>query len=350
MSSFRNYFFEASYSQLTIASTFYPGSVPGTYSYQDSHPRAYYMPYDATTNPAGYDGESVRAVREHELLRNAVNAISAEVPSGLNIDGDSDGYVDNICFIVKGEPTAWSTLLWPHKWALYTQPYAYINGKLVWTYNFQIETSLNVSVLCHEMFHSLGAPDLYHNVNGSYADLEPAWAWDLMEWNLDPPEHMGAYMKWKYGHMDPVHPRDHDLRDLHAASPDQRDEQLLYDPSPSSESEYFLVEYRKKTGGGTFEGNLYNEGLLVYRINSGYTGNLNGPPGRGLYLQAQRHADGGRRTLVRALFGQSGQDQINDSTNPSSFLTDGRRVACRSRMSAITATRSLSTYPSTRSR
>ena len=77
-----NYYAEASYNQLAISTTFYPGSTPAVYSYQDSYPRAYYMPYDATTNPTGYNGDTERRTREHTLLQNAVNAISAEVPAG----------------------------------------------------------------------------------------------------------------------------------------------------------------------------------------------------------------------------------------------------------------------------
>jgi M6 family metalloprotease-like protein len=46
------------------------------------------------------------------------------------------------------------------------------------------------------MFHSLGAPDLYHY---SYDGLQPVYTWDVMETNLNPPQHMGAYMKYKYG-------------------------------------------------------------------------------------------------------------------------------------------------------
>ena len=185
VSSLRNYFTEVSYNQLTVGSTFYPGTTPGVFSYQDANPRAYYMPYDATTNPTGYDGQAQRTTREHTLLQSAVNAISAEVPEGLNIDADADGYVDNICFVVRGEPTAWSTLLWPHKWQLHSYA-VYINSKRVWIYNLQMETTMGVGVLCHEMFHSLGSPDLYH-YNSAYQYLQPVWAWDLMEWNLDPP-------------------------------------------------------------------------------------------------------------------------------------------------------------------
>jgi len=320
--SFSNYFNEVSYSQLTIASTFYPGSTPGVYSYQDANPRAYYMPYDATTNPTGYNGEGERAVREHALLRNAVNAIAAEVPAGLTIDADSDGSIDNICFIVRGEPTAWSTLLWPHKWSLYTRPYAYINGKLVSTYNFQMETRLDVGVLCHEMFHSLGAPDLYH-YNSAYSDLAPVWAWDLMEWNLNPPEHMGAYMKWKYGHWiasipEITQPGTYTLNPLTSSAGN-----CYKIASPESSTEFFIVEYRKKTNGGTFEGNLFNEGLLVYRINSAYTGNSNGPPDEVYIFRPDGTPSADGSPWLAPLSADQARTEINDGTNPSSFLTDG---------------------------
>ena len=320
VNSFRNYFTEVSYNQLTIGSTFYPGSVPEVHSYQDVNPRAYYMPYDATTNPTGYNGDNDRRLREHALLKNAVDAISVEVPAGLNIDADMDGLVDNICFIIRGQPTAWSTLLWPHQWSLYTPPYATINGKRVWTYNLQMETSLNVSVLCHEMFHSLGAPDLYHYVN---QDLSPVWAWDLMEWNLNPPQHMGAYMKWKYGHWIASIP-EITTSGTYAINPLTSATNNCYKiASPVSSTEYFMVEYRKKTGGGTFEGNLYNEGLLVYRINTSYNGNSNGPPDEVYIYRPNGTSAADGEPWYAPFSADQSRTQINDGTNPSSFLTDG---------------------------
>jgi M6 family metalloprotease-like protein len=314
-----NYYTEASYNQLAISTTFYPGTTPAVYSYQDSYARAYYMPYDASTNPTGYNGDTERRTREHTLLQNAVNAISAEVPAGLNIDADDDNYVDNVCFVVKGEPTAWNTLLWPHMWSLYSYT-VYINSKRVYTYNFQMESTLDVGVLCHEMFHSLGAPDLYHY---SQDGLHPAWAWDLMEYNLDPPEHMTAYMKWKYGTWIASIPEittsgTYTLNPLTSAT-----NNCYKIASPYSSTEYFVVEYRKMTGGGTFEGNLYNEGLLVYRINTNYTGNASGPPDE-LYIYRPDGTTALDGTPWLAPFSaQQQRTAINDGTNPSSFLTDG---------------------------
>ena len=321
VSSLSNYFTEVSYNQLTVGSTFYPGATPGVFSYQDSYARAYYMPYDATTNPTGYTDQTARTTREHTLLQNAVNAISAEVPAGLNIDADADGYVDNICFIVRGEPTAWNTLLWPHKWQLHSYT-VYINGKRVWVYNLQMETTMGVGVLCHEMFHSLGSPDLYH-YNSAYQYLQPVWAWDVMEWNLDPPEHMGAYMKWKYGTWIASLPEitasgTYTLHPLTSAT-----NNCYKIASPVSSTEFFIVEYRKKTGGGTFEGNLYNEGLLVYRINTGYTGNADGPPDEVYIYRPSGTPTVDGEPWYAPFSANQARTQINDGTNPSSFLTDG---------------------------
>lgn len=325
--SLRNYYSEASYSQLTISSTFYPGSTPGVFSYQDSHPRAYYQPFDATTNPQGYNGESERTTREHALLRDAVNVIKGEVPAGLNIDADpggGDGLVDNICFIVTGGPTAWSSLLWPHQWSLFSY-YVTINGKRVGTYNFQLHDVFTAGVLCHEMFHSLNAPDLYHDLDGSYKDLWPVAAWDLMEDTLDPPEHMGAYMKYKYGKWISSIPEittsgTYQLYPL--TTPQTVSTPNCYKiRSPFSSDEFFVVEYRLKQG--AFEGSLWNQGLLVYRINPAYHGNFNGPPDE-VYI----YRPGGTLTengepWYAPFSDDEKRIQINDATDPSSFLTAG---------------------------
>ncbi|HNX01827.1 MAG TPA: M6 family metalloprotease domain-containing protein, partial [Candidatus Cloacimonadota bacterium] len=173
----QNYFSEASYGQLNISTTFYPAPSTTVLSYQDSHPRAYYSPYDATTNPDGYTSSNSTS-REHTLLVNAVNGVSSGIPSTLTVDADGDGKVDNVCFIIQGNSDGWAELLWPHRWSLYSQ-YAYINGKRVYDYNFQLSlfmASRGVGVLCHEMFHSLGAPDLYHYTT---QPVSPVGSWDI---------------------------------------------------------------------------------------------------------------------------------------------------------------------------
>ena len=322
--SMYNYFREASYNQLSINTSFYPTANGGyLVSYQDSHARGYFQPY-STSNTIGYTGGndgSERTSREHTLLVNAVNAISTMVPADLAIDGDNDGKVDNLCFIVKGAPTGWSSLLWPHQWSLYTQT-VYIRGKQVYTYNFQLETSLDTSgvgVLCHEMFHSIGAPDLYHYSNDG---KQPVFKWDLMEYDLNPPQHMTAYMKYRYGTWISAIPTI-STNGTYTLNPLTSSTNNSYRiNSPNSSTEYFVVEFRKKTT--IFEQSLPGEGILVYRINSTVTtGNRNGPPDE-VYIYRPNGTLSANGTPASANYSaDAGRTSIGDSTNPSSFLSSG---------------------------
>ena len=323
--SLLNYFKEASYNALSITATFYP--MPGTtvVSFQDSQPRGYYQPYNAATNPAGYQGGNdgtERRDREHSLLRNAVNAVAAQVPAGLNLDGDGDGRVDNVCFIISGSPTGWASLLWPHMWSLYSQT-AYLNGKRVYAYNVQLQTALQwsgVGVLCHEMFHTLGAPDLYHY---SGDGLDPAGPWDIMDDNLNPPQHMGAYMKSRYGTWIGAIPEiltagTYTLHPLTSAI------QNCYKiASPFSSTEYFVVEYRRRTGG--FESSLPGEGLIVTRIdkNRNGMGNADGPPDEVYVYRPNGTLTANGTENSAPLSSATGRTAINDTTNPTSFLSAG---------------------------
>jgi len=319
-SSLYNYFHEASYGALSVTSSLYPAPAATILSYQDSRQRGYYQPYNEGTNAIGYtggDNGTERRNREHALLRDAVAAIASGVPSGLVIDGDADGYVDNIVFVISGSPTGWSSLLWPHMWSLYSQV-AYINGKRVYTYNFQLRTTVDVGVLCHEMFHSLGSPDLYHYTSNG---IQPVGGWDIMENDRDPPQHMGAYMKWRYGGWIASLPEivatgTYSLNPL--TSPTGNCFKIR---SPNSTTEYFVVEYRKRIG--VFESSVPGDGLLVYRINTAASGNAYGPPDE-VYIYRPDGTPTVNGQVSSAAFSLgSGRTAINDSTNPSGFLSSG---------------------------
>jgi M6 family metalloprotease-like protein len=330
--SLRNYFQEASYGSLTVSTTFYP--IPGTFvvSFQDTFNRSYYCPYNATTAPDGYTGDPINSpeitVREHRLLKSAINAIAAVVPSGLNIDSDNNGYVDNVCFVIRGPTTAWATLLWSHRWALYSQT-AYINSKRVWDYNFQMETQFGVHVLSHEMGHSVGYPDLYHYYHGT--SLSATGLWDVMCSTPNPPTHTGAYMKSQYTGWLGAIPEitasgTYWLKPLASGTIG-----VSYKiASPNSSSEYFVVEYRRKTG--TFENSIYGSGLLVYRINSDFTGQGNAfyapADTPAIYDEVYIYRPGGSPTVngtlsTAYLSSGAGRMEINDGSDPAPFLHDG---------------------------
>ncbi len=323
--SLKSYFKEVSYDQLTINSTHYPDcALPATSnaSYEDTHSREYFQPYDASTNPEGYQ-ESESTAREHQLLVDAVTWVNDNyaIDGGLNIDGDGDGYVDNVCFMIRGNSGEWAELLWAHRWALYSQS-VYINGKRVWDYTFQPENQVDVRVLCHEMFHALGAPDLYHYETGT--NLYPVGSWDLMQSGF---VHMGAFMKYKYANGNWISEipeittaGTYTLNPLTSAT-----NNCYKIASPYAADEYFVVEYRKQSG--DFESNLYGDGLLVYRINTNFEGNAY-YDGVDVFDEVYIYRPGGTTTdngtVSTAHFSSDvGRTSIDDGTNPSSYLSDG---------------------------
>ena len=318
--SLRDYYWEISYNTLWVETHHFPDNV-GDFntSYQDEHPRNYYEPYSGA-NPGGYQNSDERTQREHTLLSNALNEIESQVPTDLDIDANDDGMVDAVSFVIYGGPGDWADLLWPHRWSLYTQNVT-INGAQVWDYLFMLSESwyFNVGVLCHEFFHVLGAPDLYH-YNGGGAP-SAVGGWDVMEANTNPPQYPSAFMKWKYGDW---------LADLpeitesgtYTLNPLQQQNGSVYKiASPFSETEYFVIEYRKKEGIYEINTPGIRDGIVVYRINStAGNGNAQGPPDE-IYC----YRPGGTLTNNGAFefapySSDYGHTQLNDTTDPNCFL------------------------------
>jgi M6 family metalloprotease-like protein len=321
--SLKNYFTEASYSALNISSTLYPVPPSATIvSYQDAYPRSYYQPY-SVTNPNGYSSDQ-EATREGVLVENALNYIKSQVPAGLDVDTDDDGLVDNICFIIDGSPTAWATLLWPHKTSLSSSRFVIINGAQCSSYNLQLQSSVKSSgpsPLAHEIFHTLGSSDLYHYTDNG---MNPVGGWDLMASNKKPPQHMTAYMKFRYGKWIAEIPEitqsgTYELNPLISST-----NNCFKLRSPGSADEYFVLEYRKKTG--LFETSISSEGLLIYRINTTVaSGNRNGPPDA-VYIYRPDGTFNYDGTLTSATFtSASSRTAFNNYTNPSCFLSDGSK-------------------------
>lgn len=322
-SSLSNYFDEVSYGQLAINTHFYPECGPDiNLSYQDSLPRAYYQPFDSLDNPIGYTTDEERAFREHSLLRGAITFVTPEIPIGLEIDNDFDGFVDAVCFVVRDTTGSWGDLLWPHRWMLYSFD-VYIHGAQVYDYAFELEKASRVDILCHETFHVLGSPDLYHY---SYANrnLHPIFEWGLMDSQPDPPPHMGAYMKFQYGGWLDSIPKIviPGTYTLNPVTSDSNNAFII--PSPTSSIEYFVVEYRKRSNNGIFENSLPGTGLLIYRINSDWVGygNRYGPPDE-VYIyrpggELFRNGD----PSIAHFSSQEGRIEFNESTDPSCWQSD----------------------------
>lgn len=320
--SLKDYYLEVSYDNLTIQSHFFPHAdlEANNVGYVDFHNRGFYRTYNATTNPDGYKTSEESTMREHNLVQNAVDAMRSIIEQEFTpdeIDNDNDGYVDNICFVVQGNSDGWSDLLWAHRWSLYTKE-CYIHGKRVMDYVFQPENQVTVNTLCHEMFHALGAPDLYHYSEESKS-LDPVGAWDLMNSGWC---HMGAYMKWMYAGKSWITeiPEITTTGRYSLVPLSQGPDNSCYKINSSNANEYYVLEYRKKEG--KYEKNIPRSGLLIYRINTAVSnGNRNGPPDE-VYIYRPYGSLVENGFLDEAAYQTNAGAVMTDKTYPKPFLSD----------------------------
>jgi M6 family metalloprotease-like protein len=324
--SLYRYFYDASYQQLEIHSHFFPIPPGATMiSYQDPFPRNYYLQYNATTNPNGYQPNQSGS-RRRALLTNAINYVRDQIPADLNLDYDGDGTIDNIIFMVRGASGPWAHLLWSHMSSLWSENII-INGARVGTYNFNMEDYYNndsvggTALVVHEFGHSLGSPDFYRYNNNT---ITPVGFLEVMSNQTNPPQSMSMFTKWRYMRWIPEIPEITDSGVYTLFPNSTHIENSAYRiRSPFSVTEYFVLEYRNRNVSFT-DFTLPSSGLVVYRVNTlaGW-GNSQGPPDE---LYAYRfggtlHING---NLSTAFFSAENQMTfINDVSNPSSFLSTG---------------------------
>ncbi len=320
--SLRHYFWEVSYNNLMVNTFHYPGTFDGTNTaYIDEYNRSYYEPY-SNANPDGYQGNTERTQREHTLLANAINSITASVSPFIDVDADDDGFVDAVSFVIYGTPGDWADLLWPHRWALYSQE-VYINGSQVYDYLFMLSESwyFNVGVLSHEFGHVLGAPDYYHYDGGGAPT--PVGGWDVMASNGNPPQFPSAFTKWKY--FDWIEPIELLESGTYTLNPLSEQENVMFKiPSSNSETEYFVLEYRKQEGMYDTNAPGPRSGLVAYRINTeAGNGNAQGPPDE-LYVYRPGGDLNNNGNFEQAPYSaEYNHVQLNDDTDPTSFLYNG---------------------------
>lgn len=327
-SSMYNYFKSTSYNKLQVLTHYYPAPSGSTVlSFQDIHARSHFQPYSAT-NTLGYVSDSDRREREFALLEDAIDWVNLNTPvdTSLNLDMDDDGLVDNVCFIVSGTYTGWSDLLWPHKWSLYDR-YVYINGKRVYTFNFQLAGSgdhyFGVSTLCHEMTHTLGAPDIYHYDN--YESVSPGGSWDLMCSNQTPPQQTNSMFKIKYMNWFDSIPEltdsgSYTMQSL-ASGPNH-----AYKIASADRQQWYILEYRNTSD--TFDSSIPGRGLLIWRYNEVANADnasfdfFNTPHELWLF-RPNSAVDTINGNVSSAAFGVSGRSTFGPTSNPHPFLCDG---------------------------
>ena len=341
--SLHNYYHHTSYNQIDLWSYFYPEPDGETVlSYEDIYPKQYYQPYDPVENPIGYNDEN-RTVREFDLLARAINYVEDMVPQDLELDYNGDGKVDNVVFVCKGETGAWNSLLWPHRWCIFDRT-VMLHDLQVFDFNLQLEQGgyFNVSTLCHEMFHSLSAPDLYHYSGGG----SPSGSWDLMCSTTEPPQQPNIYLKYKYGNwideipvIDPSDPNAFGTYELEANVWEGRRRNAYMIPTPDP-NQFFFVEYRDKRN--IFEGDIPGSGLLIYRIDTRFDGNA-GWNGVDYFDEVYLFRPGGTFSddgeISLAHFSQERRrTTFNNDSDPYPFYSNGQTINWPYQITNVSAT------------
>jgi len=273
----RDFFTTMSYGKLDLVSNFFPPANGNVLRfYEAPNPRSYYNNNNNTIL--------------HALFRDAIEWVNTNwpVPNDLELDYNNDNNVDYVTFICSGTADN-NTLLWPHKWQLSGTP-TYINGKRVREYNLLLSGAsssyFNSGVFCHEGFHVLGSPDLYHydyNTN-----LAAVGAYDLMASNGTKPQSMSAYMKYKYGKwinniIVAEWDKTYEVYPFYNNDGSDPEKPVIVRVPCSGNNQFYIVEYRKKTGCNYDNQTSYPPaaGPLIYRINSTWSGNAEYNPNAG---------------------------------------------------------------------
>lgn len=277
------------------------------YSYQSTYKRGYLEPY-SSSNTIGYTSATQSEQRLHQILLSAINSLQTTTQS--NVDGDNDGYMDNIIFIVNGESSGnWSDILWPHQW--YLSPYystSTFSGAKPFTYNLQFAKELEVGVLCHETMHSLGMPDLYrYNYQG-----DPAGPWDMMNYNLEG-TYITSYIRSKYGYTltdsqawanEPITITESGVYELDLISTNSN--RTSYKIPTDNSKQFIQLEYRGTDSNTVFDKYTPEKGLIISRINTNYDSNVGYPYGSSYTTEDVYYIFRPNETSLYGLYGGDG--------------------------------------------
>jgi len=307
-------------------------------SYQDPMPRWYFQP-ESENNPGGYPPQTMGITnpREEELLIRALQYVDSMhlVSPDINLDGNNDGMIDNISFIIKGNVGGWNDLLWPHmNFATDTVAQITINGKIPNAYNFEFANSANyftANVFAHEMGHSLGIPDYYHYFN--YLDVSPVGRWDQMA--TSGLQQISTILKYKFlGIIDePIEITEDGHYTINSNSSSDHNN-CYFIRSSADPGQWFTIEYRNcddfmenTPNSGVVIGRWYdhvdlNDNTNIYSGGNGYFDFFEKPH---IYwvFRPNSSVDTINGFVNSATFGRGIRTSFGPTTNPHPFLIDG---------------------------
>lgn len=268
-------------------------------------------PYTLSKEQSYYGGNdgSGNDLRVPEMIVEACKLASDDDNDMSQYDYDGDGYIDNVYVFYAGEGEAnggAAETIWPHRWVVYPGHNGNFNGTLedtkvdgVYVYDYACSNEIcelyrnminsafdGVGTFIHEFGHVLDLPDLY---NTDYLNTLTLDGYDVMDagsylhYSRTPPAYSGyerMFMGWLIPEQ--IHPSyEGDVMELEPISEQKAyllttdgTEHNLDGTNPLPE-EFYILEYRDRTGWDKFTGQQYNQyesnalgdkGLLITRI------------------------------------------------------------------------------------
>lgn len=258
-----------------------------------------------------------------EILQNI------DIPDNIPLDGNSDGIVDNVIFVIDGKADEASSPIWPKAFSVNGME---LNGLPVSRVNIQNSEQLFENtitgaegVLCHEFLHSLGYPDLYRNGRTG----TPVGLWDIMASNSVFLQYPLAYQRAAIsGWLDS---KDITVSGTYTLAPASSDSgnRLYLLKTPLSDTEFFAVEYRRQGELYSDEPDvkIYGTGLVVYRVNTEEHGNYNSDQDEiYVFRPGETSFDAGEGNLFSSNYGGENAPDSVGSLDWNSDITDGALV------------------------
>ena len=279
-----------------------------------------------------------------EVLMAAIDSADVDV-NYKDYDGDRDGMVDLVFFVVAGNGSNYDgndeNLWWPHRSGIYdpkTRYWIRRDGVILYEYASSVELAGHtvkpstihidgIGTICHEFSHVLGLPDFYdtdYEKNGQ--SITPG-VWSLMDAGSYlndgfTPVGYSLFERYLVGFVDDI--EEIEEEGTYTLDPVHVNHAGFLIRSPEQE-EFFLFENRQN---GQFKWDAYlpGHGLLVHRVDLSNSNvweynTLNANPERNYYELVRAGGTGKANTGYDVFPGLGKVNTLHNSTMPANLKT-----------------------------